>query len=482
MPLSKAEQRAAIEQAWQRGRLRYKLKPIQLRMAQEWEAGKIRSRKHVLHVSRRVGKSTFLFILAVEKCLEKAGARVGFVAPVERRLEDYIRAISTKVLMDCPEGLRPEELAHKNIYRFKNGSEIVFAGSNNQSYNSLRGLEFDHFFVDEAAFVDNLSELVDEVALPTLFHTHGFLILSSTSPVTPDHPFKRYCEQAVLSGTYSKHTIEDDETLDRKEVDLLIAEMGGREASRTRRELFCEFTVDEERALTPSWSDTLVQDIARDEYFQFYHLYEAMDLGFKRDFTCIGFAHFDYIHQKVVLEDEIVIKGPKLASKNLAEMIKAKEKDLWRVGDPDAPKRELYKRVSDNDDLIFLNTLSVEQGIHFSPTSKDSLHEMIDRLNNYLREGKLLVHPRCKYTIQCLRTGIWDKDRKKLERSDVLGHYDGTMMLAYLLQNLDTWSNPVPTSFKRHPDARVFRDEPLDGQQDTAQVRKLFRDYQEEII
>lgn len=481
MVLSKDDRQRAIRLAWETGRLRYKFKPIQIRMAEDWERGKQRSRKHVLHISRRVGKSTFLFMLAVESCLQKAGARVGFVAPVERRLEDYISVIATKVFLDCPEDLKPDFAVHKNIYMFKNGSQIVFAGSNNQSYNSLRGMDFDKFFVDEAAFVDNLTELVDEVAMPTLLHTKGHLVLSSTSPITPDHPFKRYCEATASLDSYSRYTIDDDETLEKAEVELLIAEMGGRESSRCRRELFCEFTVDEERALTPAWREIFIREEKRDEYFPFYHLYESMDLGFKRDFTCIAFWYYDYKKQRVVIEDEIVIKGPMLASKLLADMIKAKEKALWDIGNPDKPPRELYKRVSDNDDLIFLNTLSIEQNLHFTPTSKDSLHEMIDRTNNFFREDRISIHPRCKYISQCFRTGIWDKDRKKLDRSDVLGHYDGVMAVAYGLQNLDSWSNPIPPTFGLPIDARGFRTELQEASSDLSELRKIYKDYEKEV-
>lgn len=482
MALTREEEKKAVDLAWRVGRLRYKFKPIQGRMADDWERGKANTRKHVLHISRQIGKSTFLFILAVEKCLQKANARVAFVAPVERRLEDYIATVALNVLHDAPVDLEPTYLGHKNIYNFKNGSQIIFAGSNNQSYNALRGSKFDYFFVDEAAFVDNLGELVDEVALPTLFHNKGYLILSSTSPVTPDHPFKRYCEEAAIDGAYSKYTILDDETLEKEEVDKLIKNMGGIDSSRCRRELFCEFTVDEERALTPAWDERFIREEVKDEYFPFYHLYESMDLGFKRDFTCVVFGYYDYRQRRVVIEDEIVIKGPKLTSKSLAEMIKAKEKSLWHDPDPGKPLPVIYKRVSDNDDLIFLNTMSVEQNLHFTPTSKDSLHNMIDRLNGMLREDRTSVHPRCKYIIQCLRTGIWDKERRKLDRSEVLGHYDGTMALAYWLENLDVWSNPIPSNFKRDPMSRVFHEDKIKGGGDLEDLKRLFKDHQKEIL
>ncbi len=478
MALTQYERLEAIHAAWETGRLRYKFKPIQRRMAEDWERGKGKTRKHILHISRRVGKSTYLFILALEACLQKPNTRVAFVAPVERRLEDYIRSISSKVLADCPKDLVPEFFSSSNLYKFKNGSELWFAGSNNQSYNALRGTEFDLFLVDEAAFIDSLEDLVEGVAMPTLFQTRGYMILSSTSPVTPEHAFKTYAEKAILADSYSKYTIFDDETIDPEFLEQWILEAGGKESTTFRREYLCEFVVDEERSLTPAWSDKFIVEYPKDEYAPFYHLYESMDLGFKRDFTCVVFGYYDFRNRVVVIEDEIVIKGPKLASKNLADMIKAKEKSLW-WDDKLQKTRDVYRRVSDNDDLIFLNTMSVEQDMHFMPTSKDSLHEMIDRLNGFLREERIRINPRCKYLIQCLRSGIWDKERKKLDRSAALGHYDGTMALTYFLQNLDIWTNPLPP-IGVDPRNTMFR-EPAEQSTDITELKKLFKNFQKDL-
>ncbi len=479
MALTKEERQEAVKVAWEAGRLQYKFKPIQRRMAEDWERGKAKTRKHVLHISRRVGKSTFLFILALIYCLSNPNTKVAFVAPVERRLEDYIRGIAAKVFADCPEGEKPEFFSSSNMYRFKNGSELWFAGSNNQSYNSLRGSEFHLFVIDEAAFVDDLEELVEGVAMPTLFQTRGHLILSSTSPVTPEHPFKTYAEKAILNDSYSKYTIFDDDSIDPEFLEQWILESGGKESSTFRREYLCEFVVDEERSLTPAWSDRFIKEFLKNEFFPFYHLYESMDLGFKRDFTCVVFGYYDFKRRVVVIVDEIVIKGPKLASKNLADMIKAKEKELW-FDERTQQAREVYRRVSDNDDLIFLNTMSVEQDMNFMPTSKDSLHDMIDRVNGYLREERVEVDPRCKYLIQCLRSGIWDKERKKLDRSKALGHYDGTMALAYLLHNLDIWTNPLPLS-PIDPRNELFRETRENDSTDLKEMKDLFRGFQKDL-
>ena len=479
MALTETERLEAIRAAWEVGRLQYKFKPIQNRMATDWERGKEKTRKHILHISRRVGKSTFLFIIAVMACLKKENTRVAFVAPVERRLEDYIRSISSKVLKDCPKDLEPEFFSSSNMYKFKNGSELWFAGSNNQSYNALRGTEFDLFLIDEAAFIDSLEDLVEGVAMPTLFHTKGYMIMSSTSPITPEHPFKTYAEKAILNGSYSMYTIDDDETIDPEFLEGWIAEAGGRETTTFRREYLCQFVVDEERSLTPAWDNKFIEEYPKDVYFHFYHLYESMDLGFKRDFTCVVFAYYDYRKRIVVIEDEIVIKGPKLASKSLADMIKAKETAMWWDEQTQKPK-EVYRRVSDNDDLIFLNTMAVEQDMVFMPTSKDSLHEMIDRLNGFLREDRVRVNPRCKYLIQCLRSGIWDKERKKLDRSAALGHYDGTMALAYLLHNLDIWTVPIP-AIATDPKNTLFRADGENNPTDLSDLKRLYKNHQKDL-
>jgi hypothetical protein len=112
-------------------------------------------------------------------------------------------------LKDCPLDLRPKLNVQDKICRFPNGSTITFAGSDNKTYNHLRGNKFNIAGIDEAGFIADLKVLVDDILMPATFDSHGHLILASTPPDTPDHPWDTYYDQAEIGGYCASYTIYD---------------------------------------------------------------------------------------------------------------------------------------------------------------------------------------------------------------------------------------------------------------------------------
>jgi hypothetical protein len=125
----------------------------------------------------------------------------------------------------------------------------------------------------------------------------------------------------------------------------------------------------------------------------------------------------------------------------LAAQLKAKEVALW------GESAEVYKRIADNNNLIIINDLSVTYRMPFIPTNKEYLEEMVNKVRVWVAQGKLIVHPRCKMLLGCLRHGIWNKHRNAFERSRTYGHYDHLAALVYLIRNVDTTTNPIPALY-----------------------------------
>jgi hypothetical protein len=94
---------------------------------------------------RRIGKSSLDMLLAMEECIRTPGAIVGYIAPVREKLKGYIQPILAEVLADCPAHLKPEYLVNENALKFPNGAKILFVGSNNKSYITLRGFKLKAF-------------------------------------------------------------------------------------------------------------------------------------------------------------------------------------------------------------------------------------------------------------------------------------------------------------------------------------------------
>ena len=198
----------------------------------------------------------------------------------------------------------------------------------------------------------------------------------------------------------------------------------------------CEFVTDTNLAIIPEWKDDYIQSIDRDEYFKYYHCYEAMDIG-TVDFTACLYAYYDFKKAKLIIEDEFHMNGPEMTTDVLAKMIRQKESDL--------DYRSPYLRISDNNNLILLQDLSYLHKMPFSPTSKDDLQAMVNEVRLWVSQGRVLIHPRCKMLICNLKYGLFNKKRKEFERSKIYGHYDHLAALVYLIRNVNQHTNPIPS-------------------------------------
>lgn len=427
------------EIAWERGILSYKLYNHQVPLyAAICNAIETKGcLKYVINCARRFGKTTILCIIAMEYALKTPNRQIRFAAPTAKALRKIIRPIIKQLTQDCPEDIRPEWNTQDNVYKFKNGSEIHFAGTDNQNYESLRGTSSDLNIVDEAAFCDELDYIVRSVLMPQTLTTKGTTILASTPPPTPAHDFYALAQEAMANGYYQEFTIYDNASVDQETLDLYAKESGGYESSTFKREYLVQFVVDENLSICPEWRDSYIGDLEKTIIYPYLHRYVAMDLGVV-DFTAAIFATYDFPSATLFIEDEYTISGPKMTTPILAAEIKAKEQELWGDTRP-------YVRVSDNNNLLLLQDLGILHGLEFAPTSKDSLEAMVNELRIMVGSGRIRVSSKCEKLIQCLKYGVWDLRRKKFARVSHLGHFDHIAALIYLIRNLDKFTNPVPS-------------------------------------
>ncbi len=77
---------------------------------------------------------------------------------------------------------------------------------------------------------------------------------------------------------------------------------------------------------------------------------------------------------------------------------------------------------------------------------------MVNEVRIMVMNGQILVNPRCKHLIGCLKYGVWDAKKKKFAHSKVYHHFDGLAALIYLVRNLAKTSNPIPADhgFENH--------------------------------
>ena len=393
----------------------------------------------VANISRQWGKSYWAVCKALEVAIKTPNARIKYGTAFQTDLVEFIMPTFEMVIQDCPESIRPRYRVQGSKWRFKNGSEIKLVGLD-KSPNSLRGNKIDMIILDEAGFITNLNYLYTSVIIPATTHRPDCkIIMISTPPSTPAHAFSDFIQKAELEGGYVKLDIYSNPLIDQQTIDRLMEESGGPTSTTWRREYLCEVVTDAELAIIPDWKDEYVQDRERDAYFQFYQKYEGMDLGVS-DQTAVIYGYYDFLKGQLVINHEFVMSGPTMTTEKLQIKIKQMETEAFGEFKP-------YLRVSDNNNPLLLQDLSFIHGVHFTPTDKGTLEEMVNTVKLMVNRGQIIVHPRCLQLVGCLKYGVWNAKRSDFAKSKMYGHFDALAALIYLVRNLNKHTNPIPQTF-----------------------------------
>lgn len=437
-----------------------KLKPVQKEMFQNFY--KCQSRKVVAHSARRLGKTYFLCVLSIITAVHKDNAQIRFASSTQKAVRKMIFPIMKEIFSSLPVKYKGRWNSIEGAFLFKNGSMIHVAGVNNQNADSLRGTAADLFVIDEAAFVDELSYLVDSVAIPQLMTVTGAkLIMASSSPLSPAHEFVSYIQETRQSGGYTSYDITQGGYPDSL-VEEFLREAGGRNSTTARREYFNELITDDQLAVIPEWKKEYIQEIQRPETFSHLHKYRAMDIGV-RDKTAIIFGYYNFSTSKLVIEEEWSVSGQDTTTLNITKALKEKTQVLGY--------NNFYRSIADNNNIILLQDLSSQYEEHFSPTNKDTLIAMVNEVREFVGQGRLIIHPRCKELAGCLEFAVYqDNKRKEFGRSRQYGHYDMLASLIYLIRNLDQQTNPIPNTFNTTFNSFI----PFQENESESAIKKLF--------
>lgn len=435
---------------WTRGDLSWKLHSAQEHLNEVFL--NVTAQLFVGNCSRQWGKSYWAVTKAIEQAIQVPKSQIRYGAAFQTDLVDFIIPAFEKILEDAPASVKGRKVGH--YYLFPNGSRIKLVGLD-KNPNGLRGNTLDLIIIDECGFVGNLDYIYKSIIIPATLHRPNCkIILISTPPSTPAHPFVDYVQKAEKEGAYVKLDIFTNPLITEDDINRMAQEMGGRESTTFRRECMCEFVTDSDLQIIPEWNDKYIQAIERDEFYKYYHKYDGMDLGVK-DLTAAIFGYYDFKRAALIIEDELEMSGPAMNTLLLVGAIKAKEKELWKN---DETPRDYnnnpvpFRRVSDNNWPILVQDLSSIHNLTFIETTKDNLEAMINEVRLMVQAGQLIIHPKCAKLVGCLRYGVWDAKKKAFARSTVYGHFDHLAALIYLIRNLAKGTNPIPAShgFENH--------------------------------
>lgn len=452
------------KELWYRGNLRFMLHAAQKTIDDIYK--KCPYQLFVGNCSRQFGKSYWAVTKSIEQAIKKPKSQIRYGAAFHTDLVEFIIPAFEKIMEDCPSSLKGKFNKSKSRYVFPNGSVIKLVGLD-KNPDGLRGNSLDLIILDECGFVSNLDYLYKSVIIPATMHRpEARVIMISTPPATPAHEFVDYCQKAELEGGYAKFTIYDNPMINQETIERLIRESGGVHTTTWRREYLCEFVTEDDLKIIPEWDDKYIENIERDEYFQYYHRYSCMDMG-RKDHTALCFGYYDFKKAALIIEDEIKMYGPSWTTETLKHDVLTKETELWKDIKP-------YRRIADNNNPHLIIDLGSIHDLWFIETTKESLEAMVNEVRMFVKEGRLIVNPKCKLLIGCLKYGVWDEKRKEFSRSKVYGHFDHLAALIYLVRNLDKHTNPIPNLHGKVPHRTFTKHLEPDMVQNANVIKSIF--------
>lgn len=439
---------------WEVGLLQFKLKEYQLPVYAHFHDNL--SRRTVLNCSRRFGKSFIMACIAIEYAIRNPGWSIRFICDTQKHQIGILLPLVREITSDAPSSVRPKRIANTGEYRFPNGSSLFLYGADGGGADSIRGEATNMFLIDEAGHVQDLEYLIESVVSPALlssaaFGQGGWAILASTPGISLGHPFRNYYLAAEAEGRAIHRTIYDTD-YPKEIIEEFAREAGGKNSTTWKREYEALFVSEENRVVVPEFDEAQhVRDYPRPPEFEYLYRHVSTDLG-TRDLTVSLFGYYDFKNACLVIEEERQFTAPKMVTGDLAALIRETETELWQ-GLP------VRLRQADSLDDALTDTLSITHNLPTSRPSKPagSRDAGINKIREWLRAGRLVIHPNCKLLIRTLKEGIWNKDRRDFERAPGIGHLDAIAALSYLIRSIDEQTNPIPHTFGKTA-SQVFND------------------------
>jgi hypothetical protein len=447
------EEARAVAQCWEEGDLTYLLHPGQQKLydlirAQQQgvrdgdpEAG----RKYAINISRRWGKSWLLLTMAIEDGLTIRGGLIRYAASTDEQVTEIVTQLIPELLADCPEHLRPVWKESKGTFTFPStGAILRLSGMHTRkACDAQRGTKAHRCYVDEAAFSDHLEYLVGSVFMPQCLTTNGTVIISSTPPESPAHPFVAMCLELEARGKYHKRDIHDPDAphLTPAVIEEFKAECGGERSTKWRREFLCEFVVDTDSAVCPEFQEMEPILVEAHERPSHYDTYVIADLGF-HDLAAWLFVIWDFKRGLWVAEDELVMRNASVSEQVRAAL--AKERELWGpANDNGGPAWAPYCRLADASPLVIAE-MNRERKYAIGQVDNSDREAAVNALRRVTQQGRYRINPKCKNLIAHMKAAVWNTSRTSFARMGSMGHFDCVAAAMYTERHMNRQHNPYP--------------------------------------
>ena len=464
------KQKQAVNLLWERGNLDFLLHPGQKRMLASFEGKSF----GCASTSRQIGKSFGAVAYCIAKCLQKPNQQVIYCAPTSKQVTGIAFKVLRTILSSCPANIYPHK-TKEELY-FKNGSVLMLAGCHNRG-DRLRGKTADIVVIDEARDIpaDDFTYIIESIIKPMLTTTGGQLVIITTPPSSPDHPFcVDMIPKAIINHSFYTATYRDNPIIEPDFFrELLEQDKGDKSTVGFRREYLADYTAaDVTRLICPSFN--YEEQISRlEEYMKVrsedfkIDPWVGIDLGV-RNKTAIVFGLFDQLRNVLVIVGEKILSNP--TTRDIIDDLMAGEKEWFKGG---AWDKEVV-RISDID-LSFINNCRKEYALSMRQVVKQDRISMIAILDDHIRTGQTIIDVKaCPYLSAQLKGGLWNTKRSDYEPSSDGSHMDAVDALKYVNMSVirTSYNKPKP---ERHFAPTPYVNVPTIQKQDTLPLDQLRR-------
>lgn len=357
----------------------------------------------VVRAGRRFGKSALALNIVLREAVHNPG-RYWIIAPEYTQAKSiYWRDLVTEYV--------PKELIIK-----KNDNELIleimtsvegktsvieFKGSDRE--DKLRGAGLKGVVLDEYAFQKEY--VWDKVVGPMLVQTDGWAIFITTPNGVSNH-FKKFWDDAVAAEAEPNSqwktfhfTSYDNPTIKRENLDAEKARLTEEFFTQEYMAEFAKFT----GLIYTGFDDKVhVRDFEVDESWTFYR---SIDFG-ATDPNAVSFIGMDK-DGVCYFFDELYIDN--IYTSDFAELIKQRSAHRYFVATyADSAAKQIIMDLSTYG--IYCTPVKKNQMAQ-DTSSKEWIIAGINRIHQALKDGKIVIHPRCKATIKEFMSYSWRKDR-----------------------------------------------------------------------
>jgi hypothetical protein len=460
--------------AWHKGVLSWKMDSLQRKISQT-VASLPKAKKICILSSRQIGKSYWSVGHTLEFLIKNPNTIGRIVAPTLSNCNDIVGDNLTKITEDAPKEFITRKRSDMR-WELSNGSSLRLGALERSNVDQMnRGGNASLIIYEECGFVksDDFLYGVNSVLGPQLLRSNGKELFVSSPPENPDHALitqiKPECESL---GTFFKFTVLDSPSIKPAHVleaairsgcalsdgfinlikeGKITSENVYEEAYRTnsqlseafQREFLAEVIRPTSRMVIPDFSETS-RHVA--EFFEpsSCNWSITIDWGGVRDKTCAILHTYEYMSNLDLIVDERVFDANTSTSSIVAEI-----RNSWMSS------KNITAIWADVHGQTQVDLTSL--GFPVMLPQKSDWLGSVQALAVKFTLNQITVHPRCKFLIRSLKSGMFNKTRTDFERSEELGHCDALACLMYAVRSQDR-TNPYSSNLMYNKNTMKFED------------------------